>query len=554
MFHQLLTPVEDSLFLSSAVAILPAFTVLIMLGVLRRAAWMSALSGLVVGLIVSVTAWRLPLGLALDSVFNGAVFALWPVMWIVVNGLLLYNIAVQSGRFEAFRHWIIVHLPQDRRVVLVVIGFCFGALMEGISGFGTPVAITSALLILLGFPAMEALVFVLIFNTAPVAFGALGAPVTVLGAVTGLPAAVLAQMVGRQLPFMAVILPFYVMSIYGGWRSVRALWPLLLVSGSSFGFMQYLASNLINYTLTDVLSSLGSLIITLLFLRVWRPAADPEFAISATRAQAAERATAVIGDAATPTRSVAPWQGWLPWLLVSAIVIVWSALRIANIGQMQIPWPGLHKAISITLYSDKPYAAVWVFQPLGTGTAILLAAILTALLVRLPAAQFLRCVAHTIRQAWLAVITVMLIVGLAYLMNYSGLAYTLGKGAASAGYLFILFSPFLGWLAVFLSGSDTSGNALFGNLQVVAAQQLHLSPVLFAATNSSGGVMGKMISPQNIATGVAVTSLKGQEGQVVARTFVHSIVLTILLALLVAAQQYLAPQIIPALPAAATSQ
>jgi lactate permease len=555
MFHQLLIPVGNSLTLSCLVAILPALTVLLLLGVLRLAAWQAALAGLIVGMVVAVVPWQMPVGLALDSVVNGAVFALWPVMWIVVNALLLYNIAVQSGRFDAFHSWVIHHLPRDRRVVLVVIGFCFGALMEGISGFGTPVAITSALLILLGFPQLEALVFVLIFNTAPVAFGALGVPVTVLGAVTGLPASVLAQMVGRQLPFMAVILPFYVMALYGGWRSVRALWPMLLVAGGSFGLMQFVASNFINYTLTDVLSSLGSLIITLLFLRVWRPAPDPEFAVTDTRrTAAADRAAAAIPTSSVPASAVAPWQGWLPWILVSAVVILWTTFKVANYGQQAINWPGLHKAISITLYNDKPYAAVWTFQPLATGTAILLAAIITALLVRLSPAGFFRCLGHTIRQAWLAVITVMLIVGLAYLMNYSGLAYTLGKGAASAGHLFILCSPFLGWLAVFLSGSDTSGNALFGNLQVVAARQLHLNPVLFAATNSSGGVMGKMISPQNIATGVAVTDLKGREGEVVARTIVHSIVLTILLAVLVVIEQYVVPQIIPTLPAAAANQ
>jgi len=529
-----LTPIGNSLALSCLVAILPAVTVLLLLGVLRRAAWQAALTGLIVGLVVAVMAWQMPLGLALDSMVNGAVFALWPVMWIVLNGLLLYNVAVQSGRFEAFRAWVITYLPQDRRVILVVIGFCFGALMEGISGFGTPVAITSALLILLGFPQLEALVFVLIFNTAPVAFGALGAPVTVLGAVTGLPAAVLGQMVGRQLPIMAIILPFYVMALYGGWRSVRALWPMLLVAGGSFATMQFLASNFINYTLTDVLSSLGSLIITLLFLRLWRAPSDPEFAIQ-DPPLAHDR----------PVTAVPEWQGWLPWLIVSAVVILWTSLKIANVAQQAIAWPGLHKMISITLYHDKPYAAVWIFQPLGTGTAILFAAIITAALVRLSPSEFLRCIGHTIRQAWLAVVTVMLIVALAYLMNYSGLAYTLGQGAASAGHLFILFSPFLGWLAVFLSGSDTSGNALFGNLQVVAANQLGLSPVLFAATNSSGGVMGKMISPQNIATGVAVTNLKGREGEVLARTFIHSIVLTVLLALLVVVQQYVVPWIIP---------
>ena len=475
----------------------------------------------------------MPLGLALNSVANGAVFALWPVMWIVVNALLLYNVAVKSGRFEAFRVWVIKHLPNDRRVVLVVIGFCFGALLEGVAGFGTPVAITSSLLILVGFPPLEALVFVLIFNTAPVAFGALGVPVTVLGAVTGLPAATLGAMIGRQLPFIALILPFYVMALYGGWRSVRALWPVLLVAGGSFASSQFVSSNYLDYALTDVLASLGSLFATLLFLQVWRPAPDPEFAISAMCSRT--RATA----------AVAAWQGWLPWLIVSGVVILWTHFSVAAIGQQKIAWPGLHKAIAITLYNDKPYAAIWSFQPLGTGTAILLAAIVTALIVGLSPRDFFGCVGETIRQIWLAVLTVMLIIGLAYLMNYSGLAYTLGYGVASTGKLFVLLSPFLGWLAVMLSGSDTSGNALFGNLQVVAARQLDLNPVLFAATNSSGGVMGKMISPQNIATGVAVTNLKGQEGVVFARTFGHSIALTLMLSVLVVIQQYVAPWMIP---------
>src|SRR5580700_407010 len=264
MFRQLLTPVGDSLGLSFLIAILPVVAVLVLLGLLRRPAWQAALAGLIVALIVAVSAWHMPIGLALNSVLNGAVFALWPVMWIVVNALLLYNIAVKSGRFDAFRAWVIEHLPNDRRVVLVVIGFCFGALLEGIAGFGTPVAITSSLLILVGFPALEALVFVLIFNTAPVAFGALGVPITVLGAVTGLPATALGAMVGRQLPVMALILPFYVMAIYGGMRSVRALWPVLLVAGGSFAISQFVASNLMDYTLTDVLSSLGSLVATLL--------------------------------------------------------------------------------------------------------------------------------------------------------------------------------------------------------------------------------------------------------------------------------------------------
>jgi lactate permease len=505
---------------------------------MKRPAWQAALAGLAVGLVIAISVWQMPAHLAIAAASNGAVFALWPVMWIVINALFLYNIAVASGRFDAFRAWVIRHLPNDRRVVLVAIGFCFGALLEGISGFGTPVAITASLLIMVGFPALDALVFVLIFNTTPVAFGALGAPVTVLGAVTSLPASQLAAMVGRQLPLMATFLPFYVIALYGGWRSVRALWPVLLVAGLSFGLAQFAASNYLDYTLTDVFAALGSLVCTLLFLQVWQPAPDPAFAIDR-----ASRESQV-------AQAVPAWQGWMPWVIVTAVVIVWTFLKISSIDQHAISWPGLDKAVSITLYHDKPYAAVWNFQPLGTGTAILLAALVTGALVRLSLGEILRCFARTIRQIWQAVVTVMLIVALAYVMNYSGLAYTLGLAVASTGHAFVLFSPFLGWIAVFLSGSDTSGNALFGNLQVVAARQLELNPLLFAATNSSGGVLGKMISPQNIATGVSVTNLKGQEGTVLARTFIHSIVLTLVLVVIVIVQQYVVPGVIPSFVAA----
>jgi lactate permease len=533
MFHQLLAPVGDSLTLSFLVAVLPIVVVLFMLGGLRRPAWQASLAGLIAGFIIAITVWQMPVGLALDAVTAGAVFALWPVMWIVVNALLLYNIAVASGRFDAFRDWVLDHMPDDRRIVLVVIGFCFGCLLEGIAGFGTPVAITSALLIMVGFPPLEALTFTLIFNTAPVAFGALGVPVTVLGQVTGLPAVKLGAMIGRQLPFLAMLLPFYVMAIYGGTKSVKAIWPVLLVAGVSFATGQFVASNFLDYALTDVLSSLTALIVTLLFVQVWKPAADPAFAVSA-HAAGTKRQT-----------QVPPWQGWVPWIVVSVVVIAWTHFKVFANGALSVPWPGLHNQIAITLYNDKPYAAVWVFQPLATGTAILLAAIITAALAGVGPGRFMKAVEATWKQSRIAILTVALIVALAYLMNYSGLNYTLGKGVASMGFIFPLVSPFLGWVAVFLSGSDTSGNALFGNLQVVAANQLGLNPVLIAATNSSGGVMGKMISPQNIATGVSVTDLKGHEGVVFARTFKHSVALTLLLGLLVLVQQYVVPWMIP---------
>ena len=539
MFQQLLTPVGDSLGLSFLVAVLPIATVLILLGVLKRPAWQAAAAGLIVGLVIAITAWKLPAGIALAAAENGAVFALWPVMWIVICALFVYNIAVASGRFDAFRDWVIKHLPNDRRVVLIVIAFCFGALLEGVAGFGSPVAITSSLLILCGFPPLEALVFVLIFNTTPVAFGALGAPVTVLGAVTGLDPKILGAMIGRQLPFMAAMLPFYVMGLYGGMRSIRSMFPLLLVSGLSFGIAQFVASNYLDYALTDVFAALGSLAITLLFLQVWKPKVDAEFAIVPIKT----------AQGATSNSSVPAWQGWLPWLVLTVIVIIWTHYKVSANGAQNIPWPGLDKAVSITLYNNKPYAAVWAFQPLSSGTAILISAFITAILVRISFSELIQCAIRTIKMIWQAVVTVMLIVALAYVMNYSGLAYTLGLAVASTGHWFVLFSPFLGWIAVFLSGSDTSGNALFGNLQVVAARQLNLNPVLFAATNSSGGVLGKMISPQNIATGVSVTNLKGQEGTVVARTFIHSIILTLILVGIVILQQYVFPGIIPVIAA-----
>jgi lactate permease len=537
VFAQPLTPVGQSLLLSFLVAVIPIAVALAMLGVLRRPAWQASLAGLIAGLAIAIGVWGMPAGLALDSVGAGMALALVPVMWIVVNALLLYNIAVTSGRFDQFRQWMLDNLPDDRRLVLLVVAFSFGCLLEGIAGFGTPVAITSALLIGLGFPALEALTYTLIFNTAPVAFGALGVPITVLGAVTSLNSNTLAAMVGRQLPFFAFLLPFYVIGIYGGLRSIGKLWPALAVSGGSFALAQFVTSNYLGYQLTDVFSSLSSLIVTIGFLKVWKPEPDPAFAIA--RGGASANANAPGGRP-----GFGGFGGWLPWLVVSVVVIVWVHANVAAIGDVKVKWPGLHNAVYVTLY-HKPYAAIWDFQPLGTGTAILLSAIVTAVWTRIGISAFFACVVRTWRQTRIAIATVMMIVGLAYLLNYSGMSYTLGVGVASTGALFPLVSATLGWIAVFLSGSDTSGNALFGNLQVVAARQLGFDPVLMAATNSSGGVMGKMISPQNIATGVSTTDLKGREGVVFARTFWHSVLLTLLLGVLVFLQQHVLSWMIP---------
>jgi lactate permease len=532
MFHQRLTPVADSLPLSFLVAALPIVVMLVVLGVLRRPAWQAALAGLFVAALIAVGVWQFPLPLAIAAIANGVTFALWPIGWIVLNALLLYNVAVKSGSFEAFRSWIVERLPNDRRVVMVLIGFPFGALLEGIAGFGTPVAITSSLLIMLGFAPIDALVCTLMFNTAPVAFSALGVPITTLAAVTHLPAVVLAQMVGRQLPVIALLLPFYVTAVYAGMRGARAVWPLLLVAGGVFAVMQFATSNFISFPLTDVVSSLSAIIAILVLLRRWQPQPDARFALQSR-------------PLTTDLPPVSTWCAWAPWLVVTATVIIWTASMVSRFGEMPIAWPGLHNAVSITLYRGMPYAAVWDFQPLSTGSAILVATIITAVLLRLSVRRILECATKTWLEARVAVFTIVTTVGLAFLMNYSGLSYTLGLGVSSLGLLFVFFSPFLGWLAVVTAGSDAAGNALFGNLQAISANQLGLNPVLFAATNSSGGVLAKMASLPNIAAGASVTEMRSQEGHIFARTFPHSIVLTVILGVLVAIQQFFFTWIVP---------
>ncbi len=561
MFHQILAPVAGNLFLSFLVGLIPIAVVLVMLGVLRRPAWQAALTGLVVGLIIAVTIWQMPIGLAASSTVNGMLFALLPVMWIVWNAMWLYNIAVRSGKFELFRRWMVFNVPADKRILLILIGFCFGALMEGVAGFGTPVAIGSALLIALGFPALEAITLTLIFNTTPVAFGALGTPVITLATVTGLHASTLSAMIGRQLPFFSLFLPFYALAIFSGFRSLKTTWPVALVAGGSFAVTQFFVSNFLGPELPDVLASLVSLICVIAFVQVWKPRDIEQYRAQFAGTRLSTEGSTAIGEehipVPVPTGEVSAPEGkpnfgeallaWTPWVMVSGIVILWTFLKVGNVGLTKLNIFGLNKAVFLTLY-HQPYAALYNFQPLGTGTAILLAVALTALVVIAtgsnPKVVWL-ALGDNWKQLRFAIVTVMFIIGLAYLFNYSGMAYTLGLAISKVGYIFPFFSVFLGWIACFLSGSDTSSNALFGNLQVVAANQLNLSPVLMAASNSSGAVMSKMISPQTVTTGVSTTGLVGKEGLVVARTFKHSIILATLLGLLVMAQQYLIPWIIP---------
>ncbi len=368
-------------------------------------------------------------------------------------------------------------------------------------------------------------------------------------------------MVGRQLPLFGLLLPFYAIAVFTGFHSLRTVWPAALVAGLSFGITQFVVSNFIGPQLPDVLAALVSLICLIAFVQFWKPRDIEEYRAHFATEQASTRgseATGVEGvpvppPSCKPAAALGPPSiqeavlAWLPWLLVSVIVIAWVFLNVPTFGQQLIRWPALHNQIFLTLY-ERPYAAVYTFQPLGTGTALLLAVLLTTLVALLAGSKpqiFWLALADTWRQLRFAILTVMLILGLAYLYNYSGMAYTLGVALSKVGGLFPFFSVFLGWTACFLSGSDTSSNALFGNLQVVAARQLNLSPVLMAATNSSGAVMSKMISPQNVTTGCSTTALKGKEGVVIRRTFFHSMILAALLGVVVMIQQYLIPGIIP---------
>ena len=455
MFHQLLEPVANNLFLSFLVGLIPILLVLVLLGIVRRPAWQAALAGLIVALIIAIFVWQMPIGLAVSSTLNGFTFALLPVMWIVWNAMWLYNISVRSGKFDMFRRWMIYNVPSDQRILLLLIGFSFGALLEGVAGFGTPVAIGSALLISLGFPALDAVTLTLMFNTTPVAFGALGAPIVTLAAVTGLPVGALAAMIGRQLPFFGLILPFYALIFYSGIRSLRTVWPVALVAGASFALTQFFVSNFISPALPDVLASLVSLVCIILFVKVWQPSDSDQYRASFAGALSSGtmgghdtvnapaigeehvpiRGNTIAAEADSKPTTNETILAWLPWVLVSVVVIIWTYAAVATIAQRSIPWPNLNKAVYLTLY-HKPYLAVYSFQPLGTGTAILATVILTALFLRVSPSLFFLALADTWKQLRFAILTVMLILGLAYLYNYSGMVYTLGLAVSAVGATF----------------------------------------------------------------------------------------------------------------------
>jgi glycolate permease len=522
-----------SVVLSAGTATVPLIVVLLLMGWLRKSGLFASACGLGTAAILAVAVWRMPIALASWSVLFGFGYATWSILWLVLCALWLYNLTVSNGSFDQLRLWVQRHASSDACVQAILVAFCFGALLEGSAGFGSPIAVTAFLLVGLELEARKAVVLALLANTAPVAFGAVGIPIVALAGVTGMDVLKLSAMVGRQLPFLSLILPLYLTMVVAGRQGLRRSWPPALVAGLSFGGVQFLVSNYWGPYATDILSSLVSIVVLVSFLQIWKPPNESGGAESDSHAAARERLF-----------SGSALSAWGPWATLALVMVAWSMFKVSAHGQILMHIPMLDNGVFITLY-QKPYAAILSFQPLATGTGVLMATILVALSFRVRPRSFIEAGGRTLKQLRVPGLTVLFIVGLAYLYNYSGMAYTLGSAVARVGRIFPLVSSYLGWVACFLSGSDTAANLLFGNLQVAAAHQLHLNPLLLAATNSSGAVAGKMISPQNIAVGVTTVGLIGQEGKVLQSTFWHSVLFAGLIGLIALLQAYAIPQIVP---------
>jgi lactate permease len=552
-------PLSGSLGLSAAVAAVPLLVLFLMLGVLRRPAWMSALAALASALLVALAVYGMPAKLALISMVYGAAFGLFPIAWIVFAAIMLYRLAVDTGKFEIIKDSV-GGLTNDRRLQAMFIAFSFGAFIEGAAGFGAPVAISGAMLAGLGFNPFYAAGICLLANTAPVAFGSIGIPVTTLAGVTGLPALSLSAMVGRLCALISIFIPGYLVVVMAGRRRALEVLPAIIACGVSFAGMQFYVSNYIGPELTDIASSLTCIVVMVLMLKLWTPRTIMRL----------EGDKPVI-VAARPHSAGEVFLAWLPYLLLVVFVLVWGNAGIKaamnrwtnSLLPSGIPRsatllngllvPGLHNMIQRVppvVAQPAPYAAVFEWNWLSaSGTSCFLAAIAAALLLRVRPTRLAGIYVGTFRQLALPLVTIPLMLALAYVMNYSGMTSTLGLALAATGPAFPFFSAVLGWLGVFLTGSDTSANALFGNLQVVTATALHLNPVLMASVNSAAGVMGKMVSPQSIAVAVAATGMTtADEGRLFRFTIKHSVFLMVLMGILSMLFAYVFSGYVPAAP------
>ncbi|MEV4004452.1 L-lactate permease [Actinomadura sp. NPDC049753] len=528
MYQQVLDPVADSLGWSSLVAALPLAVLFVLLGGVRMRAWLASLIALAVALAVAVWTYGMPADQALLAGSEGAAFGFYPILWIVINALWVYNITVATGHFDVLRRSF-AQVSDDSRLQAVLIAFSFGALLEALAGFGTPVAVTSVMLIALGFPPLKAAVLALTANTAPVAFGAMATPILTLGKVTGESSDTLGAMVGRQTPILAVFVPLVLVAIVDGRRGLRETWPVALLCGAAFGAAQYVTANFVSVPLADVVASLVSAAAVVLAVRLRPSAAAAKPAPVAGGAadeptpEFAARVEGRDGGRAGDSRAEVA-RAYAPYAIIIAVFVVCQIGQVKDLldrATRTFSWPGLH----LTGPSGKPLAlTTFTFNYLTTpGTQMLVAGLITMAALGVGAGRALRAYGTTLVQLRWAIITVMAVLALAFVMNASGQTVTLGTWMAGAGGAFALLSPILGWLGTAVTGSDTSSNSLFGSLQVTAANKADLSTVLMAATNSSGGVLGKMVSPQNLAIAAAAVGLDGREGDIFRRVVLWSL-------------------------------
>jgi lactate permease len=537
--------------LSTAFAAFPIVILLGSLAWLRMRAHYAALLGLLTSFVVGVLVFHMPLRMTIGSAIYGAAYGLFPIGWIVLNVIFLYQLSYQCGRFAQLRHSI-TGLTEDRRLQLLLVAFSFGAFIEGACGFGTPVAVTGAILIGLGFSPLSASSLSLIANTAPVAFGALGAPLIGLQGVTGLDLKSLSAMVGRQLPFFSLIVPFWLIWAFAGFRGMIEIWPAILVAGVAFAVPQFLVSNLHGPWLVDVAASFVSMAALAGFLKIWKPKRIwRQESGDGSQGESINGVNAPRQSAVRPPKS-AMIGAWLPWIILSLVVFIWGLPQtkafLDGIAAPKIPIYGLDKLVSrvppvVAKATAEP--AVFNFNFLSAaGSGILIAAIIAGFMMRYSLAGMLSVYWQTLRIVSVSLLTIAAMMAIGFTTRYSGMDATLGLAFAKTGWLYPFFGTMLGWLGVALTGSDTSSNVLFGSLQKITATQLGLSPILMGAANSSGGVMGKMIDAQSIVVASTATRWEGHEGDILRRVFFHSLALAALVGVLVMIQAYVMPWMI----------
>jgi lactate permease len=536
VYQQVLDPVGHSLAWSSLVAAIPLLLLFVLLGVLRVTAWVASLISLAVAIAVAVLVYGMPIGQTLLAGTEGAAFGFFPILWIVINAIWVYQQTVETGHFDVLRRSF-SRVSDDQRIQAVLIAFSFGALLEALAGFGTPVAVTSVMLMALGFKPMKAAVLALVANTAPVAFGAMATPILTLAKVTELPSDTIGAMVGRQTPILAVFVPLVLVAIVDGWRGIRETWPAAVVCGLVFGVAQYATSNFISVPLADVVASLLSAAAVVLLVRVWRPA-RPYTEPAVVAGGAADEPTPEFAQRVEhPDSRSDVVKAYAPYAIIIAVFVICQITAVKKLldkATVKFQWPGL----DIVSPKGKPVTLTEFTLNLLTtpGTQMLIAGILTAIVLKLSVPRAVKAYGTTLHQLRWAIVTVMAVLALAFVMNLSGQTITLGTWMAAAGGAFALLSPILGWLGVAVTGSDTSSNSLFGALQVTAANQAGLSDVLMAASNSSGGVLGKMVSPQNLAIAAAAVGMNGKEGDIFRRVVVWSLLFLLLMCILSALQ------------------